>query len=148
MYRELKLDNQLCFKIYSISKSIVRIYGPLLSEIDLTYPQYITMMIMWEYKRISFKEISAKLKMKTGTLTPILNKLESNGYIEKIKDESDDRKIYIAITEKGLEIQNKAKDIPRRLVENLNLSESDYDKYIKEFDDLEKSLDRIEKYIK
>lgn len=148
MHQELKLDNQLCFKIYSISKSIVRIYGPLLSEIDLTYPQYITMMIMWEHKKLSFKEISAKLKMKTGTLTPILNKLESNGYIEKIKDEKDDRKIYVAITEKGLEIQNKAKDIPKRIVENLNLSESDYHKYIKEFDDLEKSLDCIEKYIK
>ena len=148
MHQELKLDNQLCFKIYSRSKSIVRIYGPLLSEIDLTYPQYITMMIMWEHKKLSFKEISAKLKMKTGTLTPILNKLESNGYIEKIKDEKDDRKIYVAITEKGLEIQNKAKDIPKRIVENLNLSESDYHKYIKEFDDLEKSLDCIEKYIK
>lgn len=148
MHQELKLDNQLCFKIYSISKSIVRIYGPLLNEIDLTYPQYITMMIMWEHKKLSFKEISAKLKMKTGTLTPILNKLESNGYIEKIKDENDDRKIYIVVTEKGLEIENKAKDIPKRIVENLNLSESDYNKYIKEFDDLEKSLDNIEKYIK
>lgn len=148
MHQELKLDKQLCFKIYSISKSIVRIYGPLLSEIDLTYPQYTAMMIMWEHKKLSFKEISAKLKMKTGTLTPILNKLESNGYIEKVKDNNDDRKIYIAITEKGLEIQNKAKDIPKRILENLNLSESDYNRYIKEFDDLEKSLDNIEKYIK
>lgn len=148
MSKNLKLENQLCFKIYSLSKSIVRIYGPLLKEIDLTYPQYITMMIMWEYKKIPFKEISSKLKMKTGTLTPILNKLESNGYLEKVKDENDDRKIYIVITEKGLEIGNKAKDIPRRIVENLDLQEGDYIKYLQEFDNLVRKLDCIEEYIK
>ena len=148
MHEDLKLENQLCFKIYSISKSIVRIYGPLLKEIDLTYPQYLTMMVLWEYKKLPFKEISSKLKMKTGTLTPILNKLESNGYLEKVKDENDDRKIYIVVTKKGLEIEGKAKDIPRRIAENLNLAEEDYIKYLHEFDDLVKKLDCIEKYIK
>lgn len=148
MNKNLKLENQLCFKIYSLSKSIVRIYGPLLKEIDLTYPQYITMMIMWEYKKLPFKEISSKLKMKTGTLTPILNKLESNGYLEKVKDENDDRKIYIVVTEKGLEIESKAKDIPRRIVENLDLQEDDYIKYLHEFDNLVRKLDCIEEYIK
>lgn len=148
MNKNLKLENQLCFKIYSLSKSIVRIYGPLLKEIDLTYPQYITMMIMWEYKKLPFKEISSKLKMKTGTLTPILNKLESNGYLEKVKDENDDRKIYIVVTKKGLEIERKAKDIPRRIVENLDLEEEDYIKYLHEFDNLVRKLDCIEEYIK
>lgn len=148
MNENLKLENQLCFKIYSISKSIVRIYGPLLNDIDLTYPQYVTMMILWEHKKLHFKEISSKLKMKTGTLTPILNKLESNGYLEKIKDEYDDRKIYISITEKGIELQDKAKDIPRRIAENLNLEEEDYKKYLVEFNDLVKKLDCIEKYIR
>lgn len=148
MSESLKLENQLCFKIYSVSKSIVRIYGPLLKEIDLTYPQYITMMILWEHKKLSFKEISCKLKMKTGTLTPILNKLESSGYLEKVKDENDDRKIYIVITKKGLEIGEKAKEIPMRIAENLNLSEEDYLNYLKEFDYLVKKLDCIEKYIK
>ena len=148
MSKNLKLENQLCFKIYSLSKSIVRIYGPLLKEIDLTYPQYITMMIMWEYKKLPFKEISSKLKMKTGTLTPILNKLESNGYLEKVKDENDDRKIYIVVTKKGLEIESKAKDIPRRIVENLDLQEEDYIKYLNEFDALVRKLDCIEEYIK
>ncbi|WGX76242.1 MarR family transcriptional regulator [Paraclostridium bifermentans] len=148
MHENLKLENQLCFKIYSVSKSIVRIYGPLLKEIDLTYPQYLTMMVLWEYKKLPFKEISSKLKMKTGTLTPILNKLESNGYLEKVKDENDDRKIYIVVTKKGLEIEGKAKDIPRRIAENLNLAEEDYIKYLHEFDGLVKKLDCIEKYIK
>ena len=107
----LKLENQLCFKVYSISKSIVRIYGPLLKDIKLTYPQYLTMMVLWENKKISFKDLSYKLKMKTGTLTPIVTKLEGYGYIDKIKDEKDDRKIYIVITKNAIEIEEKAKYI-------------------------------------
>ena len=148
MQENLKLENQLCFKIYSISKSIIRIYGPLLNEIDLTYPQYITMMVMWEHKKLNFKEISSKLKMKTGKLTPILNKLESNGYIEKVKDENDDRKIQLVVTQKGLEVGEKAKDIPNKISENLDLKEEDYLKYLHEFDKLAKKLDYIEEYIK
>lgn len=148
MYENLKLENQLCFKIYSVSKSIVRIYGPLLKEIDLTYPQYLAMMVLWEHKKLPFKEISSKLKMKTGTLTPILSKLEGSGYLERIKDENDDRKIYISITQKGLEIEDRAKDIPKRIAEDLNLEEEDYQKYLQEFDDLANKLDCIEEYIK
>lgn len=148
MYENLKLENQLCFKIYSVSKSIVRIYGPLLKEIDLTYPQYLAMMVLWEHKKLPFKEISSKLKMKTGTLTPILSKLEGSGYLERIKDENDDRKIYISITQKGLEIEDRAKDIPKRIAEDLNLEEENYQKYLHEFDDLANKLDCIEEYIK
>ena len=147
MHNNLKLENQLCFKIYSISKSIVRIYGPLLKEIDLTYPQYLTMMVLWEHKKLPFKEISSNLKMKTGTLTPILDKLESNGYLERIKDENDDRKVYVSITQKGLELKDRAKDIPKRIVKSLDLKEEEYTKYLKEFKDLVSKLDCIEKYI-
>lgn len=148
MHENLKLENQLCFKIYSISKSIVRIYRPLLEEINLTYPQYLTMMALWEDNKISFKDLSAKLKIKTGTLTPILDKLESSGYLERIKDENDDRKIYLSITNKGLDIRDKAQNIPIKIAEKINLSECEYNKYIKEFDELVKKLDEIEKYIK
>lgn len=147
MYENLKLENQLCFKVYSASKSIIRMYGPLLNEIDLTYQQYLIMLVLFENNRLYFKEISSKLKMKTGTLTPILNKLELNGYLEKIKDENDDRKIYISITEKGLNLKNKCKDIPKRIAENLHLDEEEYKEYLKEFNDLVNKLDRIEKYI-
>lgn len=147
MNEDLKLENQLCFKIYSISKSIVRIYGPLLSEINLTYPQYTTMMVLWEHKKLPFKEISYKLKMKTGTLTPIISKLESNGYLERIKDENDDRKVYISITKEGLDIEDKAKDIPKKIAQDLLLSQEEYRKYIVEFDKLLKKLDSIEKYV-
>ena len=147
MKKDLKLENQLCFKIYSISKSIVRIYGPLLKEIDLTYPQYLTMLVLFEHNKLSFKEISSKLKMKTGTLTPILNKLEANGYLERLKDEKDDRKIYIAITKKGEELANKAKNIPKNILKNIELNEEEYQNYIKEFDSLLNKLECIENYI-
>lgn len=148
MNENLKLENQLCFKIYSVSKSMIRIYGPLLKEIDLTYPQYLAMLVLWEHKKLPFKDMCFKLKMKTGTLTPILSKLEGNGYLERIKDESDDRKIYISITQKGLDIEKKAKDIPKKIANDLNFSEEDCQKYIKEFDYLVNKLDIIENYIK
>lgn len=148
MDENLKLENQLCFKIYSISKSIVRIYGPLLNEIDLTYPQYLVMMVLWEDNKISFKDVSYKLKMKTGTLTPIITKLESSGFLNKVKDEKDDRKIYISITEKGMELKDKAKSIPKKLACNIELKDADYDRYLQDFNDLIEKLDCIEKYIK
>lgn len=148
MDENFKLENQLCFKIYSISKSIVRIYGPLLNEIGLTYPQYLVMMVLWEDNKISFKDVSYKLKMKTGTLTPIITKLESSEFLNRVKDENDDRKIYISITEKGMELKEKAKNIPKKLACNIELKDEDYSRYLQDFNDLIKKLDCIEKYIK
>lgn len=148
MNQQLKLENQLCFKVYSISKSIIRIYGPLLKKIGLTYPQYLVMMVLWEDNKIAFKDISYKLKMKTGTLTPIITKLESNGYLNRVKDHIDDRKIYIEITKKGIELEKKAMNIPKELSCNTQLNEDEYFKYLKDFNELIKKLDGIEKYIK
>ncbi len=148
MNQQLKLENQLCFKVYSISKSIIRIYGPLLKKIGLTYPQYLVMMVLWEDNKIGFKDISYKLKMKTGTLTPIITKLESNGYLNRVKDHIDDRKIYIEITKKGIELEKKAMNIPKELSCNTQLNEDEYFKYLKDFNELIKKLDGIEKYIK
>lgn len=148
MNQQLKLENQLCFKIYSISKSIIRIYGPLLKKIGITYPQYLVMMVLWEDNKIGFKDISYKLKMKTGTLTPIITKLESNGYLNRVKDHIDDRKIYIEITKKGIELEKKAMNIPKELSCNTQLNEDEYFKYLKDFNELIKKLDCIEKYIK
>lgn len=148
MNQQLKLENQLCFKVYSISKSIIRIYGPLLKKIGITYPQYLVMMVLWEDNKIGFKDISYKLKMKTGTLTPIITKLESNGYLNRVKDHIDDRKIYIEITKKGIELEKKAMNIPKELSCNTQLNEDEYFKYLKDFNELIKKLDCIEKYIK
>lgn len=148
MSNELKLENQLCFKAYSISKSIVRLYDPLLKELKLTYPQYLVMLVLWEDNKIAFKDISFKLKMKTGTLTPIITKLEGKKYLNRVKDSEDDRKVYIEITEEGIKLKEKAKSIPKNLVCKLELNKEEYLRYSKDFNELIEKLDNIENYIK
>ncbi|MDQ0151059.1 MarR family winged helix-turn-helix transcriptional regulator [Eubacterium multiforme] len=148
MDNKLKLEDQLCFKMYSISKSMIRIYGPLLKSIGLTYPQYLIMMVLWEDNKIDFKDMSFKLKMKTGTLTPIITKLESRGYLNRVKNSTDDRKIYIEITKKGSELEEKATNIPKELGCKTHLNEEEYFRYLKDFNELIAKLDYIEKYIK
>ncbi|MCB2291067.1 MarR family transcriptional regulator [Clostridium sp. CS001] len=142
----LKLDNQLCFKIYSASKAMTRLYKPILQNLNLTYPQYLVMLILWEFEKISFKDMSNNLKMKTGTLTPILNNLESQGRLCRIKDENDNRKIYIHITLKGIKLKEKALSVPNEISCTANLSMKEYLRYMKEFDELLRKLDEVEKY--
>ncbi len=143
---DLKLSNQLCFKIYSVSKAMTRLYKPILQNLNLTYPQYLVMLILWEHERISFKDMSNNLKMKTGTLTPILNNLESQGRLCRIKDENDDRRVYIHITSNGKGLKEEASTIPTEISCIVNFSTDDYLKYMKEFDALLKKIDEIENY--
>ena len=142
----LALSNQLCFKIYSMSKTMTRLYKPILDSLNLTYPQYLVMLVLWEHEVISFKDMSNNLKMKTGTLTPILNNLESQGRLCRIKDEKDDRKIYIHITTKGKNLKGEASCVPSKISCRVKLSREEYLKYMREFDELLKKLDEIENY--
>lgn len=142
----LKIENQLCFKVYSASKSIVRFYNPLLKEIDLTYPQYLVMIVLWEHKSICFKNLSCILRMKTGTLTPIISKLEENGYIKRIKNQCDDRKVNIVITNLGEKLKEKALNIPDKIACSLKISKEEYIHYMKEFNEFLNKLETIEKY--
>lgn len=142
----LKLGNQLCFKIYSASKAMTRLYSPILQRLNLTYPQYLVMLVLWEQDKISFKEMSNNLKMKTGTLTPILNNLQKQGQLCRIKDEKDDRKIYITITSKGRKLKDIASNVPGEISCRSQLSTDEYLKYMKEFDELLNKLDEIENY--
>jgi len=143
---DLLLSNQLCFKIYSVSKAMTRLYKPILDSLNLTYPQYLVMLILWEHEKISFKSMSNNLKMKTGTLTPILSKLESQGRLTRIKDEKDDRKVYIHITEKGKRLKSQACNVPHEITCTTQINLEEYWKYMKEFDMLLKKLDEIENY--
>ncbi|MCB2294198.1 MarR family transcriptional regulator [Clostridium algoriphilum] len=145
-YDELKLSNQLCFKIYSASKAMTRLYKPILDKLVLTYPQYLVMLILWEHEKISFKDMSNNLKMKTGTLTPIINNLESQRQLCRIKDEKDDRKVFIQITIKGKELQNEALNVPYEIGCRAQFTTEEYLKYMKEFDELLKKLDEVENY--
>lgn len=114
-YDALKLENQLCFPLYACSKEIVRKYKPFLDEIDLTYTQYITMMVMWEHKKINVKEMGSLLFLDSGTLTPVLKKLEEKGFVKRQRDGKDERLLNVSITEKGERLKEKAVTIPERL---------------------------------
>ena len=111
----LKLDYQVCFKLYVASKEIIRKYTPLLEKLDLTYTQYITMLALWEKDQISVKELGEKLYLDSGTLTPLLNKLKSKGLIDKTKQEKDGRELILSLTKKGIELKEKALDIPEAI---------------------------------
>ncbi len=124
-YDCLKIENQLCFPLYACAKEIIRRYKPFLSGLDLTYTQYITMMILWDIKSANVKELGEKLYLDSGTLTPLLKKLEAKGYIERKRSESDERNLIVTITEKGLTLREKALSIPEGMGKCVNLQPSD-----------------------
>lgn len=114
-YDALKLCNQLCFPLYACAKEIVRRYKPYLDEIDLTYTQYIVMMVLWEHKQINVKDMGAFLYLDSGTLTPVLKKLEQKGYLTRERDKEDERVLNVTITEQGEELKEQAVQIPRKM---------------------------------
>jgi len=118
----LKLENQLCFPLYACSKEIVKRYKPFLDEIDLTYTQYITMMVMWEQKEINVKTLGEYLYLDSGTLTPVLKKLEAKEYISRHRSKVDERNLIITITDRGEELKNKAVHIPQAVGDCLSIS--------------------------
>ncbi|MDR1130397.1 MAG: MarR family transcriptional regulator [Prevotellaceae bacterium] len=104
----LKLENQLCFPLYAAAKAMVKKYAPFLNEIRLTYTQYITMMVMWEYKTISVKELGNRLYLDSGTLTPLLKRLESKNLISRERaKEGDERFVYISVTPEGIQLKKR-----------------------------------------
>ena len=118
----LKLENQLCFPLYVCSKEIVRRYKPYLDKLDLTYTQYITMMALWECKEINVKELGEKLYLDSGTLTPLLKKLETKGYIKRERSKSDERNLIVTITKDGEALKETAADIPQKIGACVNIS--------------------------
>ncbi len=124
-YDTLRLDNQLCFSLYVCSKEIIRKYKPLLDPYGLTYTGYIIMMALWEMDDITIKNLGKKLFLDSGTLTPLLKKLETQGYITRCRSEKDERNVYISLTDKGKDLQDEALRIPEELVCSLGLDMKD-----------------------
>ena len=124
-YQCLKLDNQLCFPLYAVSKEIVRKYKPFLDEVDLTYTQYIVMMVVWEEEQVSVKEMGKKLFLDSGTLTPVLKTLEKKGLIERTRSKEDERNLIVTLTPSGKALKDKAVKIPARIGGCLNISPED-----------------------
>ena len=108
----MKLNNQLCFPLYAAARCVVNLYTPLLKPLGLTYTQYITFLVLWEQDGITVGELCDRLMLDNGTISPLLKKMQQEGYIEKHRSETDDRVVMITLTEKGRSLQDKAKDIP------------------------------------
>lgn len=114
-YDGLKLENQLCFPLYAASREIIKQYRPLLESLDLTYTQYIAMMVFWQEKKINVKELGKKLYLDSGTLTPVLKSLEAKGYVHRYRSAQDERVLMVEITEKGEALKDKAVSVPEAL---------------------------------
>lgn len=111
----LKIENQLCFPLYAASREVIKAYKPLLETLDLTYTQYIAMMVLWERKSVIVKEMGEMLYLDSGTLTPLLKKMEAKGLLTRIRSNEDERNLVISITPKGMKLRDKALDIPEKM---------------------------------
>ena len=114
-YAGIRLENQLCFPLYVCSKEIVRRYKPYLDELNLTYTQYIAMMVLWEEREVTVTELGKQLFLDSGTLTPLLKKLEQKGFVTRKRMESDERNVCISITDKGDRLKEEAVKIPEKM---------------------------------
>lgn len=114
-YEALKLENQLCFPLYACAKELVRNYKPFLDDLDLTYTQYITMMVMWEVGETNVKDLGARLYLDSGTLTPLLKKLEAKGYLKRTRSKSDERNLLITVTPAGMSLRDQAVKVPYQM---------------------------------
>ena len=122
-YDALKLENQLCFPLYACAREIVKKYRPYLDELDLTYTQYIAMMVFWEKGKCSAKELGEKLYLDSGTLTPVLKSLEKKGLVKRGRAESDERLLIVSITEKGEELRERAVDVPFEVAKCIDIDD-------------------------
>ncbi len=118
----LKLDNQLCFVLYAASRAVTQMYRPLLDEIDLTYPQYLVMLVLWERDGITVNEIGDLLQLDSGTLTPLLKKLEGRGLLSRERDRTDERRVIITLLPEGKKLKKRAVKIPEMLLCRSGLS--------------------------
>ena len=124
-YEALKLSKQLCFPLYACSREMIKLYKPFLDELGLTYTQYITMMVLWEHKSLTAKELGRILYLDSGTLTPLLKKLEAKGHLTRKRSETDERNLVVTITEQGEALKDQALHIPDAMMDCLNLEKEE-----------------------
>lgn len=114
-YDRLKLDRQLCFPLYACAKEVIRKYKPYLDELDLTYTQYLVMMVLWEETQVNVKHLGEVLYLDSGTLTPVLKALEKKGYVTRTRAKTDERMLLVTITDAGMVLRERAVDIPQKM---------------------------------
>lgn len=138
----LKLENQLCFSLYVCSKEIIKKYKPLLDPYELTYTGYITLMALWEEDQITVKDLGKKLYLDSGTLTPLLKKLEVQSYITRIRSSEDERNVYIKLTKKGRDFKSEALHIPEKLICSLDFDMGNAVQLLSSLHNMMKELNR------
>ncbi len=124
-YDCLKLSNQLCFPLYACARETIKLYTPHLDKLGLTYTQYITMMVLWERKSLTAKELGRILYLDSGTLTPMLKKMEGKNLLTRKRSEADERNLIVTITETGEALKDECLDIPEQMKKNINLTEEE-----------------------
>ena len=124
-YEALKLENQLCFPLYACAREVVKKYKPFLDDIDLTYTQYVTMMVLWEKPTVTSKEIGERLHLDSGTLTPVIKKLAEKGLVTRRRAPEDERNLAVSLTDAGLALRDKAACIPGQMGKCICLSPED-----------------------
>lgn len=124
-YDALKIENQLCFPLYACAKETIRLYKPFLDELGLTYTQYITMMVLWEKKTLTVKELGKALYLDSGTLTPLLKKLEAKGLLLRERSKEDERNLFITLTEEGEKMKDEALHVPGELAKCVDLEQEE-----------------------
>lgn len=122
----LHLDQQLCFGLYSASRLMTKAYGPFLDELDLTYPQYLVMLVLWENDGLSVKEIGKRLELDSGTLSPLLKKLIARKLVIKDRDENDERTVCVRLTSEGVALEKKAAPIPTKMFCKFSMKEKEF----------------------
>ena len=121
----MKLKNHLCFPLYACSREAIKLYKPLLDELNLTYTQYITMLVLWERKQVTVKELGIALYLDSGTLTPLLKKLEDKGLVNRRRSALDERNLLVSLTPAGVAMQERATHIPTEMEKCVNLNQEE-----------------------
>jgi DNA-binding MarR family transcriptional regulator len=132
----LKLDAQVCFPVYALSREITNLYRPILEQLDLTYPQYLVLLVLWENKEQTVNQIGGKLQLDNGTLTPLLKRIETKGLIKRTRSTIDERVVIVSLTSMGEDLKDKAECVPETVIKALNVS-------LEDLTQLKKALERI-----
>lgn len=138
----LKLENQLCFAIYACSREITRLYRPILEQLELTYPQFLALTVLWEQKKLTVKDMSELLSLDSGTLTPMLKRMEASGLVNRKRASEDERKVYIELTEKGMLLKEDALQLPEKCIPHFGLTKDEYVELLGKMNQVIESLQR------
>ncbi len=140
-YESIKLDNQVCFSLYAASREIIKLYKPVLDKFNLTYTQYIAMLVLWEDEKSTVKDIGKRLHLDSGTLTPLLKKIECMGLVTRYRDVNDDRVVIVELTEKGRNLKDEVTEVPNEIACKVKMPMDNLVCLKKGLDDLLKCLE-------